>query len=151
MNAVLRQLLGGKTKPPKLSKKGVTTRAGHNRLVDRESLDGRLAITKAYDRLVAEIHVNLGGAAQLTAMELELVEAFAAASIVAKSINMQILTGAQIEPALVSMLAQSINAMSKTGSRLGTARRTKSVPTMNEWLAQQARADGKTPDVEIVE
>ena len=138
------------TNQPSSRRKAWRTRAGHNRLIDRESLDGRLAITKAYDALVAAIHVDLGGKEKLTAMELELTEAFAAASIVSKSINMQILTGAQIEPALVGMLAQSINAMSKTGSRLGTNRRAPKRPSMEDWLAQKARDKGKTPEVEIV-
>lgn len=154
--SVVRQSLGlqnpegAETKSLRLSKKGQLTRAGRNRLIDRSSMDGRLAATKAYDALVAAIHVDLGGRETLTAIEAELVEAFAGASIAFGSINMKILTGAPLDPALVSMHAQSISAMVRTASKLGTSRRTKLVPSMDEWLARQARVGGKIPEGEIV-
>jgi hypothetical protein len=142
---------GAKTKPARLSKKGSRTRAKRNRLLNRDSLDGRLAVAQAYDRLVAAIHSDLGGHDRLSAIELALVEAFAGASIAFGSINMKILTGVPLEPALVNMHALSISAMVRTAAKLGTSRRAKLVPSLDEWLVRQARAEGKTPEGEIVE
>jgi ribosomal protein L18 len=151
MNGVMRQMLNSaETKPARLSKKGRKTRAGKNRLVDRDSLDGRLAVAKGYDRLVAQIHQDLGGADRLSAMELELVEAFTGASKLFGSLNTGLLAGAEITPALVNMYALSISAMVRTASKLGTARRAKTVPSLNEWLARKAREEGKPSEGEII-
>jgi hypothetical protein len=157
MNVVMRRTLnlldseGAETKPARFSKKGSRTRAKRNRLLNRDSLDGRLAVAKAYDSLVAAIHADMGGRDRLSAIELALVEAFAGASIAFGSINMKILTGAPLEPALVNMHALSISAMVRTAAKLGTARRAKTVPSLNEWLAQKARDEGRIPEGEIIE
>jgi hypothetical protein len=153
MNSVTHQLLSsesGRTKPVRVSKTGSRTRAKRNRILTRDSLDGRLAVAKAYDSLVAAIHSDLGGRDRLSAIQLALVEAFAGASITFGSINMKILLGAELEPALVNMHALSISAMVRTASKLGTARVAKLVPSLDEWLTQKARESGEIPESEVL-
>lgn len=152
MNDVMRQMLSSaETKPARLSKKGSQTRAKRNRLINRDFLDGRWAVAKAYDSLVAAIHQDLGGADRMSTIELGLAEAFAGAKIVFGSINTKILTGAEITPAIANMHALSVSAMVRCASKLGTARRAKPIPSLNEWLAQKARDDGEPVSSEIVE
>ena len=154
MNDVARQMLSiesGKTKPARVSKQGSRTRAKRNQLLDRDSLDGRLAVAKAFDRLVTAMHQDLGGVERLSVIELSLCEAFAGAKIVFGSINTKILTGAEITPAIANMHALSVSAMVRCASKLGTARRAKTVPSLNEWLAQKAREEGEPVSSEIVE
>lgn len=141
----LRSSDGAETKPAKLSKKGQRTRAGQRRLLDREALDGRLAISKIYDRLVGQIHQDLGGASELSAIELVLVEAFTGASVVLNNLNTRILTGAEIDNAMVAMHASASSTLVRCASRLGTARRAKSVPDLDTYLAVRAKALEPTP------
>jgi hypothetical protein len=130
----LRSSNGAEVKPAKLSKRGRQTRAGRNRLLDRESLDGRTIVAKVFDQLVAAIHADLGGRDQLTAIELALVEAFAGSSVALNHLNTRILTGAEIDT-MIAMHAQAISAMVRVASRLGLQRRAKPVSSLTEYLA----------------
>src|SRR5689334_3803147 len=112
----------GGGKQVKLSKKGRVTRHGWDRLLNREALDGRTAIAKVYDHLVAQIHADLGGRDRLTAVQLSLVEAFAGASVTLDNINTRILAGAEINNAMVSMHSSAISAMVRVASRLPNGR-----------------------------
>ena len=107
----LRSSGGGEIKPAKLSKNGRVTRRGRTRLLNPEALDGRTIVAKVFDRLVAAIHADLGGRDQLSAIELALVEAFAGAAVTLDHINTRILTGTEIDNAVISMHAQAISAM----------------------------------------
>jgi hypothetical protein len=131
----LRSSNGAEVKPAKLSKRGRQTRAGRNRLLDRESLDGRTIVAKVFDQLVAAIHADLGGRDQLTAIELALVEAFAGSSVALNHLNTRILTGAEIDNTMIAMHAQAISAMVRVASRLGLQRRAKPVSSLTEYLA----------------
>ena len=82
----------------------------------------------------------------MSTIELGLAEAFAGAKIVFSSINTKILTGAEITPAIANMHALSVSAMVRCASKLGTARRAKTVPSLNEWLTQKAREEGEIPE-----
>jgi hypothetical protein len=67
MNVAMHQTLGrrgdsiAEIKPAKLTQRSRATRAGRDRLLNRESLDGRTAVAKAFDQLVGTIHADLGG------------------------------------------------------------------------------------------
>jgi hypothetical protein len=126
--------------PAKLSKRGSRTRAGRLRVIDRQALDGRTAVAKIYDQLVSAIHNDLGGKDQLSTIELALTEGFAGASIVLGDINARILTGAVIDAATVAMHAQAISAMVRIARRLGTGRRAKPVPSLDDFLEMRERA-----------
>jgi hypothetical protein len=132
---------GDEIKPAKLSKRGRQTRAGRNRLLNRESLDGRTIVAKVFDRLVAAIHADLGGRDQLTAIELALVEAFAGSAVTLNNLNTRILTGAEIDNAMITMHAQAISAMVRVASRLGLQRRQRDLsPTLEQYLAAKQEA-----------
>jgi hypothetical protein len=145
MGIVMHQILGrrgdsiAEIKPAKLTRQGQHTRAGRNRLLNRESLDGRTIVAKVFDQLVAAIHADLGGRDQLTAIELALVEAFAGASVTLNHLNTRILTGAEIDNALITAHAASISAMVRVASRLGLQRRAKPVPSLDQYLALRAQ------------
>jgi hypothetical protein len=130
--------------PVKLSNRGRQTRAGRNRLINRQSLDGRTIVAKAFDALVAAIHVDLGGRDQLSAIELALVEAYAGAAVTLDHLNTRILTGAEINNAMVAMHAQVISAMVRVSSRLGTTRRAKPVEDLDTFLALRAQTKHTT-------
>jgi hypothetical protein len=144
MDATLHETLGlrsseDREKPAKLSKKGQVTRHGRARLLNRESLDGRTVTAKVFDRLVEAIHIDLGGRDQLSAIELSLVEAFAGAAVTLDHLNTRILTGAEVDNAMVAMHAQSISAMVRVSNKLGTGRRAKPVMDLDTFLALRTR------------
>ena len=126
---------GEAAKPATISKKGKTTRRGRKRLLSRESLDGRTAIAKLFDGMVAAIHSDLGGRDQLSAIQRGFVEAFAGATVTLDHINARILAGAEIDNALVSMHASAISAMVRSASRLGVERRSRDItPSVKDYL-----------------
>ena len=129
----------GTAKPARLRPNGVATRTKRKRLIKRESLDGRCAVAKAYDTLVAAIRNDLGGSDELSAIELALVEAFAGAAVTLDHLNGRILTGAEIDNAIIQMHSQAINGMVKVGARLGLSRRSKSVMDLDTFLAARAQ------------
>jgi hypothetical protein len=137
MDAVIHQTLGAK--PAKLSKRGRQTRAGRNRLLNRESLDGRTIVAKVFDQRVAAIHADMAGADQLSAIELALIEAFTGASVVLDDLNTRVLAGAPIDNAMVAMFAAATSAMVRVAAKLGTGRRTRDV-TPPDPLDYQAEA-----------
>jgi hypothetical protein len=92
-----------------------------------------------FDQLVAAIHVDLGGRERLSAIELALVEAYAGAAITIDHLNTQILTGAEINNAMVAMHAQAISAMVRVAAKLGTTRRAKPVPDLDMFLETRAK------------
>ncbi len=157
MDALIHQALsahrldGTETKPARLSNRRRRTRAGRKRIIDREALDGRTSVARVYDQLVAAIHNDLGGRDQLTTIEIALIEGFVGASIVLGDLNARILTGAQIDAATVAMHAQAISAMVRTANKLGTSRRAKLVPSLDEFLRMRARARGEPMKSEVVE
>ena len=119
--------------------------------MNRSSLDGRTAVAKVYDQLVAQIHADLGGRDRLSAIELSLVEAFAGASVTLDHLNTRLLAGAELTQALVGMAAVASSTMVRVAMRLGIERRAKIVPSLDEFLAMRARARGEKPKEEIVE
>jgi hypothetical protein len=146
MNVVTHQTLGlrgpdgTEIKPAKLSKRGSRTRAGRNRLLNRESLDGRCITAKVFDRLVEAIHADMGGPDQVSVMERRLIDAFCGASVVLDHLNAKIITGTEIDAATVAMHAQAISAMVRVARRLGTDRRAKPVMDLDTFLTMRAQA-----------
>jgi hypothetical protein len=147
----LRSPDGTEIKPAKIAKTKQFTRYGRRRLVNRTSLDGRTAVAKVYDQLVAQIHADLGGRDRLSAIELSLVEAFAGASVTLDHINTRLLSGAEVTQVLVGMAAVASSTMVRVANKLGIERRAKIVPSLDEFLAMRARARGEKPKEEIVE
>jgi hypothetical protein len=140
----------GVVQPARLTKSGQLTRRGKGRLINRASLDGRTAVAQAFDSLVASIHTDLGGRDQISSIEATLVESFAGATVVLDHINAKILTGAEIDSALVAMHAAAISAQVRCAAKLGTMRRAKPVNNMENFLAKRKRTATVPPSTEII-
>jgi hypothetical protein len=109
-------------------------KATRPQLLVRSRLDGRTNAAKYFDRLVADIEADLAGRDQLSAIERQLIEAFAGAATTLQHLNTQLALGQPID---VSQHAQCVGAMVRVAARLGLARRAKDIgPTLGELLRQ---------------
>ena len=90
-------------------------------------------MSKAFDRLVTDIHSDLGGRDRLSAIELALIEAFVGASVTLDQLNTKLLFGESIN---LAEHAQASNAMVRIASRLGLQRRTKEAPSLVDAIRQ---------------
>jgi hypothetical protein len=142
----LRSSDGGEVPPARISRKGSKTRAGRNRLLNREALDGRTITAKIFDRLVEAIHADMGGSDQLSAMEQRLIDAFSGASVLVDHLNAKIISGAAIDAATVQMYAASVSAMVRVARRLGISRRAKPVMDLDTFLVLRRRERGEPPE-----
>jgi hypothetical protein len=112
-----------------------------------QQLDGRTAAAKLFDRLVADVLVDLGGGDNVSTIERRLVEAFVGSSVLNDQMNLRVLLG---EPVNLSEYAQTVSAMVRVASRLGLQRRAKDITgglSLGDVLAagiRQQHAD--TPD-----
>ena len=93
-------------------------------VLTRDVLDGRRVAAKAFDNLVRQIHSDLGGTDQLSAIELALVEAFVGASMTLDALNAKLLLGEKVN---LSQHAQMSSTMVKIGTRLGLQRRAREI------------------------
>lgn len=156
MDIVKHQILGlgssdgASIKPAKLSNRGRVTRAGHQRLLTRGSLDGRTSAAKTYDALIGAIVADMGGADRCSTLELSLIEDFAGSKVILDHLHTRVLSGAPIDAELVAMHAAEINAQVKLAAKLGLQRRAKLVPDLDTFLALRARARGEPPKSEVV-
>ena len=108
-------------------------RATKPQLLNRATLDGRTNAAKYFDRLVSDIESDLNRD-QLSAIERQLIEAFAGAAVTLNNLNTRLLLGEAID---LGQHAQAVSAMVRVASRLGLARRAKDVgPTLGELLRQ---------------
>jgi hypothetical protein len=105
----------------------MTSRRRIVRLLDRNALDGRTSVAKAYDHLAGSIHSDLGGIDRMSTIERHLVEAFVGSALVLENLNTRILGGAEIDGPLVAMHSAAVSAMVRVSSRLGIARRPRDV------------------------
>jgi hypothetical protein len=125
---------------PGTPRKRRSKKATRPQLLMRDQLDGRTNAAKAFDRLVAEIEVDLAGRDQLTAIERALVEAFAGSYVSLCHLNAQQLALGQ--PIDLSQHAQCVGAMVRVASRLGLQRRQRTVlPTLSDYLASRYPGD----------
>jgi hypothetical protein len=130
---------------PKPSEPLSKSRRRKLQLINRTLIDGRTAPAKEFDRLQSAVVRDLGGADQLSAIELSLIEAFCGAAIVVDHLNTELMLGKRIDFADHST---AIGTMVRVASRLGLRRRPKevSVPSLAQYLADQQRneADAST-------
>src|SRR5262245_50071878 len=96
--------------PPKSPAKAPSRRqhrATRPRLLTRVELDGRTSAAKVFDRLVDAIEADLGGADQLSAIERNLVQAFAGAAVTLHHLNARLMAGHEIN---LAQHAQAVSA-----------------------------------------
>ena len=77
-------------------------RASRPQLLTRDQLDGRTSAAKVFDRLVAAIEADLGGADQLSAIERNLIQAFAGAAVTLHHLNARLMAGEEIMIVLIA-------------------------------------------------
>jgi hypothetical protein len=83
---------------------------------------------------VTAIEADLGGADQLSAIERNLVQAFAGAAVTLHHLNAQLMAGHEIN---LAQHAQAVSAMVRVASRLGLQRRQKDIgPSLADIIAQ---------------
>jgi hypothetical protein len=96
-------------------------------------LDGRTNAAKYFDRVVAEITGDLGGAESITTIERTLIEGFAGATVMLEGINARIALGQPVEP---EELSQAASTLVRIATRLGLARRARDVtgPSLKQLI-----------------
>ena len=82
------------------------------------SLNLRSTARKTFSSLCAAVHANLGGASELSTIELALVEAFVGSVILLDGLNARLLLGDHIE---LSQHAQAVAALTRVASCLVAA------------------------------
>jgi hypothetical protein len=106
------------------------------RVLRKGHLDGRTSAAKLFDQLTGAIEADLGGADQLSAIERNLVQAFAGAAVTLHHLNARLMAGHEIN---LAQHAQAVTAMVRVASRLGLQRRQKNVGGLT--LGDLLRAD----------
>jgi hypothetical protein len=113
-------------------------RPARPQLLTRDQLDGRTNAAKAFDAIVTNISIDLGGADQLSTIERLLIEGFAGAAVLAEGLNCRMLLGEQID---LAQHAQAISAMVRVATRLGLSRRARDVSTLGDYLSPSEAAE----------
>jgi hypothetical protein len=119
-------------------------------LLTRDDLDLRTTAGKAFLQLITSITADLGGVDQLSTMEKALIEGFAGATVALTDLNTKLLRDGEAKVNVLTAHAAAINSLSKLAARLGTERRARIVPSLDEFL-EMRRAHGNNPRVEILE
>jgi hypothetical protein len=120
------------------AKKRFKHRAAHRavapQLLTRASLDSRRSAVRVFDQHARTIQNDLGGADRLSAIELDLIEAFVGASLTMQAMNARLCLGEEIDHGLHALVA---GAMVRLASRLGLQRRQRdiTVPSLEEYAA----------------
>jgi len=118
--------------PPQKPKR--SHRAVLPQLVTRDMLDGRSTAAPQFNALAAEIQNDLGGRDMLSAIELNLIEAYVGACLTMQALNVKLVMGQQIDHGLHALVA---GAMVRIASRLGLQRRPKPVEDLYTELARK--------------
>jgi hypothetical protein len=116
-------------------------------LLTRAELDGRTNAAKAFDRLVASIAADLGGLEACSALEINLIEAYAGVSVQVEALNVRQLLGEAID---LGLFCQCASTLTRIASRLGLRRRPRDVTeaSLSDILreADQPGDHGEQPD-----
>lgn len=114
-------------------------RAAKFQPLTRGALDGRTNAARGFERLVGAIHSDLGGLAQLSAIQVALVEAFAGVAVHLNGLNTRLLLGEEVD---LSDHASAISSLVRIATRLGTERRSRDVtPSIEDYLKQKNEQD----------
>jgi hypothetical protein len=113
----------------------------------RENLDRRTLASKKFDALVAQIRGDCGDssisgdgnsdASTLTAVQVSLIESFAAVSVQLDALTVHLLLGEDVDPFALCALSSTLT---RIGSRLGLQRKAKTVetPALRDYLDGKA-------------
>jgi hypothetical protein len=108
------------------------------RLLSRENLDGRTTPARVFSQLATAIENDLGGRSELSAIELQLIEAFCGASVMLGNLNAKLILGEPVEPMEHAHIAST---MTRISSRLGLKRRQRDVsPSLSDLIDEEPEA-----------
>ena len=115
-------------------------KANKPQLLTRARLDSRRGAVQAFDRHARAIQNDLGGADQLSAIQLDLIEAFVGEALVMANMNSKILLGQEVDLGLHALVA---GAMCRLASRLGVKRVARDVtpPSLAAYLDAKAKEE----------
>jgi hypothetical protein len=99
-------------------------KASAPQLLTRDRLDGRRNAVAIFDKHARAIQNDLGGADQLSAIQLDLIEAFVGEALVMQTMNSKILLGQEVDLGLHALVA---GAMCRLATRLGVKRQARDV------------------------
>jgi hypothetical protein len=106
----------------------------YNRPAELAGVNGNSAEARLYRDLVVAIASDRGGIDRLSAVVIDLVRAFAGASILARRMQADIVGGKSVDVAAYTALC---GTLVKLSSRIGLTRAMKTVPTLEEYLANR--------------
>lgn len=115
---------------------------GKLRLITRDAIDGRTLALKAYDRQCQQIIDDLGGSANLSAMELALVEAYCGATLMVNHMTARMLDGESIS---LTKYSAACGAMVRIATRLGLKRRVPSSEMLDLGSYLNGKAEVEEP------
>jgi hypothetical protein len=120
-------------------------RATRLQLPTMAQLDQRTNAAKAFTQLARDIEIDLGGADRLSAIESNLIQAFAGCSVALQALNVRLVRDGEdgLDLGLLALLA---GALCRLSSRLGTERRPRDVtPSLSSFLQSNypAESSGK--------
>jgi hypothetical protein len=121
---------------PVVDLKGRTKRVRKRAPPDLVPLAKATGAGRFFNRMVRDIHNDLGGKRQLTRIQNELICAFSGAATHLQYLNYQIMLGETGEVDLAGY-SQVASTMLRIGVRLGLRPRQETVPTMDEFLRER--------------
>jgi hypothetical protein len=111
----------------------------HNDLLP--GVDGRSAGARRYRDLILEIVADQGGAEHLAQARVQLIRRFAAASVLAESLEAQLAAGKPID---IAEHAQLCSSLVRLAQRIGINRRLKNVtPDLRDYLETHTPEPGE--------
>jgi hypothetical protein len=110
----------------------------YNRPAELSGVKGNSAEARLYRDLVVSIASDRGGIDHLSAVVIDLVRSFAGASILARKMQADIVSGREVD---VQSYTALCGTLVKLSSRIGLSRTMKTVPTLDEYLANRADED----------
>jgi len=115
-------------------------KANKPQLLTRDRLDSRRGAVQAFDRHARAIQNDLGGVDQLSAIQLDLIEAFVGEALVMQRMNAEVLLGKEVDLGLHALVA---GAMCRLATRLGVKRVARDVtpPSLAVYLASKEEAE----------
>lgn len=114
---------------------------------DLVPLDKRSGPARFFNRMVCDVESDLGGRRRLSRIEGELIRAFAGSATLLQYMNVQVALGEASEIDLGGY-ATLASTMLRIGSRLGLARRSVEIVTLDQYLATHY-GKSKEADAEV--
>jgi hypothetical protein len=107
-------------------------RRGKQRLLSRDTLDGRTRARRQFDAIATGIAGDLGGEDRLSTVQRHLVEAFAGAAVHVHDLNARLMLGQEVD---IVAHSHAISTMVRVASRIGIHRVARNItPTLSDYI-----------------